>query len=184
MVKILKNFISPEEVESLNSWCLKNYTKSFFRDPNMDRYHQRSRLTTRGCGLDNITINYPKESYNIQNKLIKELNIKKPLYPPPFYNGIVNGIGFKNGSIFSHRDPIYFQNTFTLHCNFITKKSIHGGTTIINQKEYDINESDSLVYVVSHQDHEVTPIDGNEPRILWCYGFCISEKELCNIFKS
>ena len=129
-------------------------------------------------------MNYPKESFDIQNRLIETLNLKNPIYPPPFYRGIVNGIGFENGSIFLHKDPIYFNNTFTLHCNFITKKSTAGGNTIINKKEYSIEERDALVYVVSHQEHEVTKIVGNVPRILWCYGFCINEDELKNIFES
>ena len=184
MIKILKNFISIDEVNILNSWCLENYTKKFFKDPHMDLRYPRTRLTTRGSGLENYNIHYPKESYNVQDRLIKTLNLKNPLFPPPFYNGIVNGIGFENGSIFSHQDPVYYKNTFTLHCNFITKKSFGGGVTIINGREYDIDQTDALIFIVSHQKHEVTKITGNKPRILWCYGFCISQEEMYNIFKS
>ena len=183
MIKILKNFISIDEANILNSWCLKNYTKEFFKDPCMDPFYPRTRLTTRGSGGKNYNINYPKESYIIQNRLIKTLNIKEPLYPQPFYNGIVNGIGFENGSICLHQDPVYYKNTFTLHCNFITKKPSGGGVTIINGKEYDIGQTDALIYIVSHQKHEVTKIIGNKPRILWCYGFCVKEKEVYDIFK-
>ena len=186
MIKILKNFLSENEIKSLNSWCMDNYTENFFSDPGMDLYYPRTRLTTRSCktSVQNIKINYPKESYEIQKRLKDNLNLQNILYPPPFCDGIVSGIGFENGSIFRHCDPVYFNNTYTLHCNFITQKSVSGGVTIINDIEYDINVNDALIYIVSHQEHEVTKIVGNIPRILWCYGFCITEQQLKNIFKS
>jgi len=182
MIRILKNFLSNDEIKSLNNWCLNNYTENFFNGTTMDPRYPRSRLTTRSNGYNTKNINYPKESYQIQKKLLNALDIKNPLYPPPFCNGIVNGIGFEPGSIFCHIDPIYFKDTFTLHCNFITQKSADGGVTIIEGVPYDVDESDCLCYVVSNLKHEVLPIIGTTPRILWCFGFCITQNELKNIF--
>jgi hypothetical protein len=184
MIKIFQNFLSEDEIKSLNSWCMNNYTKNFFQDPRMDPNHQRTRLTTRGSGERNAKIDYPKEAYNIKRRLIDRLNLKRPLHPEPFYKGIVNGIGFEKGSIYKHKDPVYFSGTYTLHCNFITQKSIEGGVTFIKEVPYDVNEGDCLSYIVSHQEHEVSAIVGKVPRILWCYGFCINEDELKNIFES
>jgi hypothetical protein len=87
MIKIFQNFLSEDEIKSLNSWCMNNYTKNFFQDPRMDPNHQRTRLTTRGSGERNAKIDYPKEAYNIKRRLIDRLNLKRPLHPEPFYKG-------------------------------------------------------------------------------------------------
>jgi len=189
MIRIIKNFLEESETKVLNNWCLNNYNKSFFTDPGMDIDHPGTRLTTRiHAGLpyssenDKEKIGYPQEAFNIQKRIITTLQLKKPLFPRRYRHGIVNGIGFEFGSICSHVDPIYLPNTYTVHCNFLTQKSIGGGVTIINGKEYDIDVGDALIYTVSHLKHEVTQVIGKIPRILWCYGFCVTDEDIKNIF--
>ena len=84
------------------------------------------------------------------------LNLWNQDHPPSFVDGIVNGIGVRDGYIKEHIDPIYFPGTHTLHCNVISQKSDHGGVTIIGGEEYDIDVGDLLCYVVSDVNHEVT----------------------------
>ena len=179
MIKIFKNFLSLEECDELNTWTINNYSQPYFTDPNMDSYHKGTRFTTRG---ENKVINYPDKVYQIQDKIQSLLNIQNPLYPTAFYNGIVNGFGLEHGGIFEHRDPIYYPETITVHCNFLTQKSIDGGVTIIEGTEYDIDEGDMLMYAVSEIDHKVTEIIGEKLRILWCYGFCLNSKKVKEIF--
>ena len=40
---------------------------------------------------------------------------------PSFTNGVVTTIGFSPGGCVRHKDPIYYSNTYTLHCNFCTQ---------------------------------------------------------------
>ena len=169
---IHSNFISQETKNELNRWTIQNYEKSFFHDANMGV--ERTRLTTRyhkNCS----DIIFPNAAIEIQNKLqdILKSNGKSFIVCPNYCHGIVNGIGFEGGDIYEHIDPIYKQNTFTLHCNIISQKSIEGGTTYIDGKKYETNETDLLMYPVSQIRHFVDKIVGNIPRILWVFGFCI-----------
>ena len=179
-VKIIKNFVNEEELKKLNFWTLNNYKSASFTDANMGV--TSTRLTTR-YAEENTNFRYPKVTYNIKNKIIKYLNIdNKYISPPIGKDSIVNGIGFDGGDIFEHTDPIWFSNTYTIHCNIISQKSLKGGVTIIENKEYDINEGDLLIYNVSHLKHKVTLIEGNLPRILWVFGFCVNFNTLTKIF--
>lgn len=185
--KIIKNFISQDEIRSLNKWTLLNYTNEYFYDANMDLFHERTRLTTRLANeVDykkiGLEINYPQESYNIRKRIIETFGLQSYKSPNSFYDGIVNGIGFENGSICHHIDPIYYDGTETLHCNIITQKPLSGGITIINDYEFDAEEGDLLCYVVSKHYHEVTKIVGPKERILWVFGFCIDDNKIEQIF--
>jgi len=186
MIRVIKQFLSQKEVKILNEWTLKHYEEPFFEDPRMDLYCEKTRLTTR-IVTDNPpsfhhNITYPKEAFNIQKRIQTKFKITNPVYPPPFRYGIVNGIGFENGTICLHRDPQYFSNTVTVHCNFITQKPISGGITVIEEKEYNIDERDMLMYAVSEVTHRVTQTIGTKERILWCYGFCLEKNKIQEIF--
>jgi hypothetical protein len=188
MIRVIKNFLEKDEIEVLNSWCLNNYDQDFFIDAKMDPYYQGTRLTTRRVGKFNFESNseervqYPQEVFFIQKRLIKLLGLRIIRFPIQFRHGIVNGIGFENGSICSHVDPIYYPNTYTVHCNILTQKPIDGGIPVINGVKYDTNVGDVLIYTVSHLGHEVTQIIGKIPRILWSYGFCVIDEDIKNIF--
>jgi hypothetical protein len=179
VIRIVKNFLSLGECDELNTWTINHYSQPYFTDPNMDSYHKGTRFTTRG---KNKVINYPDKAYKIQDRIESLLNIQNPLYPRQFYNGIINGVGLEHGSIFKHKDPVYYPGTITVHCNFLTQKPIGGGVTIIGEIEYDINEGDMLMYAVSEIHHEVTAIIGEKIRIIWCYGFCLSPDKVREIF--
>lgn len=184
MIKVIKNFISNREKATLNNWALENYQERFFSDPNMDPFNKGTRLTTRRSPNSTADyIKFPKVSYDIKSRIQKKFNLQFAPHPNQFFNGIVCGVGFENGSIFEHTDPIYYTNTYTLHCNLISQKPLSGGITIINDKEYEIEERDLLCYIVSHQKHLVTPSIGKKERVLWCYGFSILEEQMYNIFK-
>jgi len=179
-VKIIKDFIKKSDLKILNDWTLNNYKKSFFNDANMGDLN--TRLTTRYYDGKNY-FEYPKLAYKIKNKIIEELDINGGyLSPPVGKDSIVNGIGFEGGDIYNHIDPIWFPNTYTIHCNIISQKSIVGGTTIIEDIDYDIDEGDLLIYNVSNLIHRVTMIEGKRPRILWVFGFSVNLKNLQKIF--
>lgn len=185
--QIVKNFLFDDEIEILNNWTNKNWRNPYFKDANMDENNPGSRFTTRMendmiANESEFIINYPKECYNIQNRIKQFFNLYECPHPPSFYNGIVNGIGFSPGLIEEHIDPIYIEGTNTLHCNVITNNCISGGITIIEGKEFPVEEGDLLMYVVSKHLHKVTNIVGNANRILWVFGFCVEDEKLEEIF--
>ena len=180
-VRIVINFASKEEIDVLNKWSLKNLKANphQYMSPNMDYDDPGSRVTTR---LENeidhideeVFIEYPKVAYNIQDRIRAKFNLWNQDHPPSFVDGIVNGIGIRDGYIFKHIDPIYIPGTHTVHCNIISQKPDSGGVTIIEGKEYDIDPGDLLCYAVSEVYHEVTTTRGSTNRIIWVFGFCVS----------
>tara|TARA_Y100000004_G_C8956302_1_gene431038 strand:+ start:2450 stop:3064 length:615 start_codon:yes stop_codon:yes gene_type:complete len=189
MVKVVKNFISNEEVKSLNQWTLKNYRNRYFINPKMDTYEKQTRFSTRqicdsGYPKFNDDIKYPKESYEIQKRLLEYLKLpNESIAPPPsFTDGISSCISFSPGYCHSHKDPIWVLDTFTLHCNFITQKPRSGGYFIANNRKYDIDVGDMLMYITSHTYHGASDVMGDIPRIIWSFGFCILKEELESIF--
>lgn len=188
-VKVIKKFISNQEIDLLNLWSINNFEKNRhqYHDPHMDDYHEETRFTTRlGNSEDHskkeYQINYPQVAFDIQDRIIDLFRMDGVKTPPSYFNGIVNGIGFENGSICKHVDPTYYEGTETMHCNIITQKAESGGVTIIENVEYDIDEGDLLCYIVSKQYHEVTQTTGKRNRILWVFGFCINQEKINHIF--
>jgi len=165
---ILKNFIDKYTVEQLNKWTIDNYTKEFFRDANMGK--PGTRLTTRYSH----NFEFPDIAYKVKDKIISTLGIK--FLEPAYKDGIVSGIGFEGGSIFEHIDPTWHPNTYTMHCNIISQKSIDGGITYIERIPYETDPTDLLLYPVSTLSHYVDEIKGNIPRILWVFGFSVNNE--------
>jgi hypothetical protein len=213
LVKVVKNFITNNEIDELNQWTLSNYKQPYFANPEMNNDKSQTRFTTRHSycrskEYQNYKVQYPKEVYDIQKRLLNYLKIKDiSIAPfPSFTDGICTTIAFPPGSCCKHTDPIYFENTYTLHCNFVTQNPESGGITYVeeiphtcvveetsttNGKLYEIDgtevpyqfeKNDMIMYVASHVKHRVTEISGDIPRVLWVYGFGISLLEMNLIF--
>lgn len=189
LVKVVKNFITDNEIDELNQWTLSHYNEPYFMDPGMNNDESQTRFTTRHSNFrckeyQDYMVQYPKEVFHIQNRLFKYLNLfKDNIIPfPSFTNGVVTTIAFPPGSCCKHTDPIYFENTYTLHCNFVTQNPESGGITILEGKKYSFEYKDMIMYVSSHVEHEVTECIGDIPRILWVYGFFASLNEINTIF--
>ena len=165
---IVKNFIDEYTVTQLNKWTLENYNNSFFKDANMGS--PGTRLTTR-YSQDFL---FPDIAYIIKEKISNLLQLDYRV--PSYKDGIVNGIGFIGGSIREHKDPIWYPDTFTLHCNIISQKPISGGVTFINGTSFETQPGDLLLYPVSELYHSVDTIQGNIPRILWVFGYSIDNE--------
>jgi hypothetical protein len=165
---VLKNFIDEYTIEQLNNWTLSNYTKEFFKDANMGI--PGTRLTTRYSR----NFEFPDIAYKIKEKIISNLGIK--FFEPVYKDGIINGIGFEGGSIYEHIDPVWHPDTYTLHCNIISQKSMNGGIPYIDGIPYETDPTDLLIYPVSISNHYVDEIKGSTPRILWVFGFSIDNE--------
>lgn len=183
MIKVFKNFLDENDRTSLCNWAIDNYKKDFFVTQKMNIKQLPTRKSTRSIGAQESLVQYPEIAYKIQNKIINFFNLKNFKYPPVFKDGIVCGVGESKDSVYLHKDPIHYKNTYTLHANFIVQKPNSGGITIIDGKRYDIDEKDLLLFIPSHLHHEVDESGGEIKRILWCYGFCIDKNTVERIFQ-
>lgn len=175
---VVEKYVDKQVLNNLNKWTLENCEKEYYSISLMNNI--KTRYTTRQC-VNNKTdhlFDYPNFVYNIQQKIIEDFNLEN--FHKAFIgkNGIVNGIGYKNDYICEHTDPTWVENTKTYHFNIISQKPEEGGITIINGIPHDINEGDLLVYNVSDCPHKVTRSNGNIPRILWVFGFCIDISQI------
>jgi hypothetical protein len=176
---ILKQFLDKSEIDQLNSWTLTNYPGQFFQPANMGK--AETQFTTRywgKLGEDQNVLQYPDTAYSIKQRLIDHFRLEKIKYPP-FKDGISNYIYFKDATIYPHRDGIWHSIHYTLHCNAITQLSTAGGVTKIkNDKwvEWATEPGDLLCYPVTEIDHYVTKCEGDIPRIMWSWAFCLNKK--------
>lgn len=173
---IIENFVPNDVIKALNDWVIEKIESdlSFFSDANMGL--KGTRLTTRYY-KDCSKLVYPQQALELREKIAAHLNITDARIPK-YCHGIACGVGFNDGDIFNHLDPVYYKDTYTLHCNVITQKADEGGITVIEGVPYPTKPNDVLVYPVSKVKHNVTKIKGNTPRILWVFGYCINERQV------
>jgi hypothetical protein len=164
--KILKNFLSDKECNSLNKWILKNKKEPFFKDADMGG----KRLSTRFSHL----VPFPKIAFSIKNRLIKKLNILKVEHPP-FCHGMVASLAFVEDTLYMHKDPIWKEGLKTLHCNVILSDSL-GGSPIIENEKLNLKKGDMWCYLVSDVEHGADKVLGDIPRTMWVFGFLINQE--------
>jgi hypothetical protein len=184
MIKIVKDFLTEEERQSLLFWSLENYSKDYFGYVNMNPKKILTRRTTRSKKTSRDEIIYPTMAYKVQEKILKYFNILDIQYPPNFKDGIVTGVGIAGDAVYEHLDPVYYKGTNTIHANFIVQKSETGGVIEIDKQDYDIGEYDMLVFIPSKTTHSVSETSGNLNRVLWTFGFCVKNEEISKIFEN
>ena len=150
----------------------------------MDPDNPGTRFTTRFPNESVApSIDYPDAAHIVRQRIVNYFNLNEYKSPPSYSHGIVNGIGYAGGRIEEHIDPTYYPHTKTIHFNAITQHADGGGHTIIGGVEYnDLDTTDLLIYQVSEVHHEVTVTEGDTPRILWVFGFCLDNKKIGEIF--
>jgi len=173
VVKI-SNFISLKEATILTDWVLINQDEDFFRYADMGGIRKTTRFST------DKHFDYPKESLEIRKQIISKFNLeeneKKNLYPP-FKNGIVASCAYDTDTCYEHVDPEWHEGLDTLHCNIITQSPDEGGEVIVGGRKHHMVERELFCYRVSKIEHEVLKINTKKPRVMWVFGFCISEEQ-------
>jgi hypothetical protein len=166
---IFKNFISEEECEILSSWILENFeTKNFTVPPHKGTNRKSTRLSK--------LVEYPKIAFEIQERINQEIpntiNSKKIKYVPKFPNGMYASYGYENDVCLTHKDPIYIPKTTTYHFNVILS-DYENGKLIIENEILDLEKKDGVLYSVSEMEHSTTKLTGKNPRLFWCFGYCV-----------
>jgi hypothetical protein len=170
--KIHKNFLNKKECNVLSKWIIDNKDNGFFKDAKMNGI----RLTTRYS--DGFI--FPKEAYKIKEKIINELKIKN-FNLPGFKDGMVASYASPGDTCYDHKDPVWKENTITLHCN-IKLSNNFGGNPIIENEKINLKKGDMWIYPVSNVLHGSDLVTGKTPRLMWVFGFCITQEDYDRLF--
>lgn len=168
IVMEIDNFVSIDECNELTQWTLNNYESEYFKPA-------CGRISTRFSTSD---VPFPEVAYKVQRRIIEKLELQSAMYAP-FCNGIYSGFSRNKNEIFypEHKDPIYVEGTYTLHCNVVTTDSKGGEVMIENHGVYEMSKGRLVAYPVSELLHKVIPSNIDCVRNLWVFGFCIPRKD-------
>jgi hypothetical protein len=172
------NFITSEESKNLSNWILENKHKKFFKDANM----LGKRITTRYSLHKDFE--YPETVKCIRKKIVNLLSLHEEesagIYPP-FKNGAVASCAFPGDTCYEHIDQVWHDGFNTLHCNVITQSPESGGDLILNGVVEPMREKELICYLVSKSPHKTNMVEGVKERLMWIFGFCITNKAWNNI---
>jgi hypothetical protein len=165
-VVVIDDFVSEAECEALTAWTEANLNKPFFGAA-------CGRKSTRFAKTE---VNFPPEAYEVQSRIIAAFGLSGVQHAP-FVDGIYSGYS-RNGKEYAysmHRDPVYLEGTYTLHCNVVTTSSSGGEVMMENKPTTDMVRGRLVAYPVSEISHQVLPAKTEAPRNLWVFGFCVSK---------
>lgn len=157
-----KNFIEKSVLSILSNWIDKN--KHTFQDAGMGGNRVTSRFYDK--------IKYPKEVYEVQDKIQKKLNITNLHF-------MAASCAYPGDHCYLHKDPIYKQGYDTFHCNLFLS-NVEGGQPYVlkTPTEDDIiefNKGDLLCYYVSKVYHGSKTLNKGE-RKMWVFSFLIQNE--------
>ncbi len=169
-VIVVDNFVSDDDCKELVDWALSNCKSRYFR-----KACGTNRLTTRGSQEE---IPFPKVAYKVQQQIISKLGLQGQKLAK-FYNGIYCGVSLTKEDVayHAHKDPVYEQGSYTLHCNVVTTDTKGGDVWIDGHGVLPMNKGRLVSYPVSELLHEVSPGESDDVRNLWVFGFCIPRKD-------
>jgi len=181
-VLVVRNLISQAECDDLKNWALENSSTQFVDgvSGNWDTKEftrVKTRLTNRMVG-DKIA--YPELVYSIQNRLRETFPLitNAEVIRGHGKDGVVVSITYNDGDVYKHKDPAVnaqVPDTVALRFNILVSKAETGGLIHVEDKTYDLNEGDLMAYLVSEYYHSVDQCFGDNPRILFMFGFCAAK---------
>lgn len=171
MIKVIKNFLSNEEIIKLNNLAMHYYKTGI---ATQNGYFNR--YSCRFAAKDFV---YDPFIYDIQNRVTTSLglgNLEVDL--DRGVSGINMAINFAGSYIETHTDPKADNGAAVYRCNLLTQKSVIGGDLVFNGEIVNINPGDLHAYLASEFPHELTKVGGDVPRILWLFSYCAPQNTL------
>jgi hypothetical protein len=178
-VIVIRNFITPEEVQVLKDWGNQavvdgQFVDGFTGDWDKKEFERtKKRLTNR----ISTNITYPELVKTLQDRIRQTFPIllDAPLIMGHGKDGVVVSITYNDGDVYKHKDPSVGEGVAGLRCNILASKAESGGTIHVEDKTYDLNEGDMMCYLVTELYHSVEVCHGNNPRTLFMFGFVVDE---------
>ena len=168
------DFVSHDECDILAAWIIKNHQTDFF----VTAEHPGTIRRTTRFSEDVV---YPDIVYVIQDKvdiLVKELfNLDDITRVPSFPKGMHASIGTQHDWCQSHKDPRYLPDHFTYHFNIMLTE-YEKVDLYIEQRLVKLSKAEGILYPVSELAHYTTKLTGTNPRMYWCFGYCIPIKKV------
>lgn len=168
-IVIVKNFLTPDEINVLNDWAIEGVKKGWL-DFGVSRGRAKAykRLTSR---MYAHRYQHSEVIKQISEKVRSCSGVAKyPLIAGHGKNGIVVSYTLPGGNVFRHKDSRAPDGMPTLRCNVLTQKAEAGGALYVEGRKVDIEVGDLHCYLVSEHDHWTTEVEGNTPRIMWMFG--------------
>lgn len=167
-VFVVKDFITPSECRELSNWIAENVDTANFGAVEMGG----KRLSTRF----KVGFKYPELAHDIKKRIIEKFNFETiGIKYPHFMDAMVASCAFPSDTCYAHKDPVWHENHFTLHCNILISEPEGGGNLLIEGTKYKMNAGDLVCYPVSKFLHETDEVIGSKVRLLWIFGFCLKE---------
>jgi hypothetical protein len=176
-VSIFPKFITPEECNILNLWTTYAL-KHDWLDKGIDRTgdpREPNRYSTHGN--PHKFGRYPDIAYSIYDRISKFLDLRRmdKSVTNGGKDGIVVSCTLLGGDIFKHIDVREPGNFHLLRCNILTQAPEIGGQLVVNGNKIDVEIGDLHCYINTKYQHSVSLVQGNINRILWMFGYQISE---------
>lgn len=182
-VLLLKDFLSPQECDELNAWSdlgVQNGWLSFGHNTSTGDKTYAERLTTRGY---ESMFEFPALAHEISARITERLGLsgfKKSDNGNEF--GIVNAVMVPGGSVITHLDPKEVNGmSHVFRCNVVTRAAEQGGELIIGGNKIPLKVGDLHCYPVTLYPHSVTAVEGATSRVLWMFGYQMSEEEFLQL---
>lgn len=158
---IIKNWFTSHECSLLNNWVNENKNNSkIFKKSLIGENRLTTRLST------DSHFEYPEVIDLKFNKLWTKLALNSDTNSKVYNSKIVCTITTNEGELRNHLDPkeIGYES---LHILTKTSNGGVGGELFIENKYYELNEGDCLIFFASILKHNVTKIIGDGYRITW-----------------
>jgi len=178
-VLIVRNFISTEECAILNDWSQQAIAEGQFVDGVTGNWSEQKfektnkRLTNRMSE----NIEYCQLVYDIQEKIRNHFEIASnaDVIRNHGKDGVVVSVTFNDGDVYKHKDPSVGTGLSGARFNILSSKAENGGLIHVEDKTYELNEGDLMAYLVTDLLHSVEKCNGNKPRTLFMFGFCVPQ---------
>jgi hypothetical protein len=179
------NFIDQETCDKLNAWVDRGVRNKWL-DKGISRgsgWVYDKRVTTRAYA---DRFDYPEIAYEVFDKITEYMGFKNI---PKSVNGggkdgIVVSCTFPGGDVYSHIDPMEPEGRHVLRCNILTRKADSGAKLYINDEHYDVQVGEMHCYLPSNQPHYVTEAEGETSRVMFMFGYQVTEEFWNNFYAS
>jgi hypothetical protein len=177
-IQVFKKFISEEDICELNTWILNEKNLTFwnqgyfiagyrFFDPNNKSWEkdEYNRILLPISKLNNKFL-------NLRDQISKIIKIEQELKSKNATSLI--SVIKKNGFVASHKDST-IDGHVHVRANIAINTPKSGSCVVIENKKYEINAGDLIVFPANILEHSTTIHQCDEPRTIISYPFLIPQ---------